>query len=194
MKSSSSKTERPQGAATAATGQVLVGRVLRPHGLRGEIVVEPLSDTPHRFAPGSRLLLVRSRQGAAESVEIAAAHPAPTGLRVALRGVTTRDAAEALRGAELRVDRGEVPAPPAGSFYVFELVGCRAFDAREGELGTVVDLIDTPGGALLVVERPDGSRLPIPFVESFLVGVDREARRIEWRLPEGLIEACASRS
>jgi len=92
------------------------------------------------------------------------------------------------------VERDEVPAPPEGSFYVFELVGCRAVDARHGELGTVVDLVDGPGGALIVVERPDGSRLPIPFVESFLVGVDREARRIDWKLPEGLLEACASRS
>lgn len=194
MKSSSSKTDAPRGAASAATGQVLVGLVLRPHGLRGEIVVEPLSDTPRRFAPGSRLLLVRRQQSPPESVEVAAAHPAPTGLRLTLRGVTTREAAEALRGAELRVDREEVPAPPEGSFYVFELVGCRAFDARHGDLGTVVDLVDGPGGALIVVERPDGSRLPIPFVESFLVGVDREARRIDWKLPKGLLEACASRS
>ncbi len=191
MKSSSSKTDPP---AHAAPEQVLVGRILRPHGLRGDVIVESLTDLPARFSPGSRLALTRDRGSTFESVEIAASRPAPTGLRVALAGITTREQAEALRGAELRVGREEVPAAPAGSYYFFELLGCRAFDERAGELGEVVDLVEGAGGLLVVVDRGGGVRLPIPFVESFLVGVDRETRRIDWRLPEGFLEACASRS
>jgi 16S rRNA processing protein RimM len=87
-----------------------------------------------------------------------------------------------------------VPAAPAGAHYHFELVGCRCRDRQAGELGTVADVVAGGGGWLLVVEREDGGRLLLPFAERFLVAIDRAGGRIEWDLPEGLIEACASRS
>jgi 16S rRNA processing protein RimM len=108
--------------------------------------------------------------------------------------VTTRDGADELRGASLTVPGASVPEAPGGSYYVFELAGCRCFDRRAGELGTVTDLVADGGGWLLVVERPDGARLPLPFVERYVVAVDRAGGRIDWDLPEGLIETCASRS
>ncbi|KAB2950064.1 MAG: 16S rRNA processing protein RimM, partial [Thermoanaerobaculia bacterium] len=102
--------------------------------------------------------------------------------------------AEDLRGARLEVAGAAVPAPPAGAFYLFELVGCRCVDRRAGELGVVADVVEGGGGWLIVVERDGGGRLLLPFVERFLRRVDRAAGRIEWALPEGLIEACESRS
>ena len=101
-----------------------------------------------------------------------------------------------LAGFELTVDRAEVPAAGPGSYYLFELVGCRCVDERAGELGTVVEVVADGGGWLVEVESREaggGRRLSLPFAEEFLVSVDPAARRIDWRLPEGLIEACASR-
>jgi len=172
---------------------VLVGIVSRAHGLRGELVVEPLSDRPERFAPGAELELV-DRHGNRRPIRVQRSRPHGGVLRVAFEGVADRDAAEALRGAQLEIARELVPPAAAGEYYHFELVGCRCVDEREGELGEVVELVESPAGLLLLVARPGGGKVLLPFVESFLVGVDREARRIDWRLPEGLIEACASRS
>ena len=179
---------------TTDFASVEVGSVVRAHGLGGEVIVYPLSDVPERFARGSRLNLV-GRDGARRTVTVRASErPAPEKVVLAFEGVDDRDAAEALRGARLVVDRAAVPAAPAGAYWHFELLGCRAFDERAGELGEVVEVTDAGGGPLLVVARADGSLLPLPFVDRFLIGVDLARRRIDWRLPEGLIEACASRS
>jgi 16S rRNA processing protein RimM len=182
--SSSSKTEPTE---------ILVGEVLRAHGVRGEVVVASHTERPERFAPGSALRWVPGG-GAARTLVVERARAHRSGWLVAFVGVSGRDAAEQLAGASLMVPREAVPEAPAGSFYPFELIGCRASDRREGDLGEVVDLIADGGGWLVAVEREDGFRLAIPFVERFVARIDREARRIEWELPEGLIEACASRS
>jgi 16S rRNA processing protein RimM len=187
MASSSSKTEdRP------LPEQVVVGRVVRPHGVRGEVVVEPLTDLASRYDAGRRL---GCRAGSARRVlTVSRSRPGTAGLIVAFAEIGDREAAEALRGGELEVDRAEVPPAKAGEYYYYELVGARCVDEREGELGRVVDLAEGPAGLLLWVEDETGRRLPLPFVERFVAGVDRAARRIDWRLPEGLIAACASRS
>jgi 16S rRNA processing protein RimM len=171
---------------------VLVGLVRRAHGLRGEVLVEVLSDLPERFAPGSGLELVQGDRR--RTVRVSGSRPHGDALRVTFEGVTGRDAAEALRGARLEVPRSSVPSPAAGAYWQFELIGCRSFDEREGELGEVVDLVESAAGLLLEVARPGGGRLLLPFVAEFLVRIDRDEGRIDWRLPEGLVEACASGS
>lgn len=190
MASSSSKTE----VGRKLPDRILVGLVLRPHGVRGAVVVEAHSDTPGRLGAGSELELV-TRDGRRSAVRVEESAPAARGARrLRLLGVDSREAAEALRGARLEIARERVPAPPEGALYQFELLGCRCFDRRAGELGEVTDVLADGGGWLLVVERPGGGRLPLPFVERFVTGIDRERGRIDWDLPEGLIEACASRS
>jgi len=187
--SSSSKTESPRDLPET----VVVGTVLRPHGVRGALVVEPRSDVPDRFGSGAVLELAPVR-GERRSVRVVRSSPHRGGLRVELEGIDSRDRAEELRGADLEIPLSAVSVPPAGQYFHFELVGCRCFDRHEGELGTVEQVVADGGGWLLVVARRQGGRLPLPFVERYLLGVDRERRRIDWDLPEGLIEACASKS
>jgi 16S rRNA processing protein RimM len=195
MSSTSSKTEARQESRSDLPETVAVGRVLRAHGVQGEVVVLVLSDVPDRVAPGRRLLLTRegTRKGEpARTVTVESARPHKSGLLVRLEGVGDRDRADELRGAWLEVLRSEVPEPPAGTYYHFQLVGCRCFDNGQ-DLGEVVELLEDGGGLLLIVA--DGERrLPVPFVERFLKGVDVAAGRIDLELPPGLIEACASRS
>lgn len=172
--------------------RIAVGRVLRPHGLKGELVVEVLSDLPERFAPGAPLLVARG-PGLPEQVRVVAARPHPSGLRLILSGHQDRDAAEALRGASLEVPGADLAPAPPGAFYPHDLLGYACRDRRDGDLGTVQDLIANGGGLLLVIEG-EGRQLLVPFVDSFLAAVDRTARTLELDLPEGLLETCASRS
>jgi 16S rRNA processing protein RimM len=170
---------------------VAVGRVLRPHGVRGEVVVEVLSDVPGRFKKGSRLTGVRAGEPPA-SLVVAASRRHKSGAVVRFAGVEDRDGAEALRGLDLEVRRAEVPAAPAGTYYQYELLGCLCRNGGE-ELGRVAEVVEDGGGVLLIVEGKDG-RVPVPFVNEFLRGVDVAAGRIDLALPPGLLEACASRS
>ena len=170
---------------------VVVGRILRAHGVRGEVSVELSSDVPDRFRPGASLLL-RAAGGEPRRVTLASCRAYRGGALLAFEGFEGREAVEDLRGAVLEIERERVPPAEPGTYYHFQLLGCRC--AADGEeLGEVVDLLEDGGGLLLVVD--DGDRkVPIPFVGSFLKEVDVERGRIELALPEGLLEACASKS
>lgn len=180
--------------------RVAVGRVLRPHGLRGEVVVEVLSDVPGRLDPGSRLFASRGESGrmperTLTTLTVTASQPHKSGARVRFQGIEDCDAAEALRDMVLEVERSAVPAAEPGTYYYYELLGCRCYDG-ERDLGEVVDLAEDGGGLLLIVLMiAEGElRVPVPFVESFLREVDVARGRIVLDLPPGLLETCASRS
>lgn len=192
---SKSASREPPPSAAPGTDTVLVGRVIRPHGVRGELRVEVWSDVPARFEPGSELLLMtRERpEGTPETVRIDASRPVRGGRLIRLAGYESRDQAERVRGARLAVERDRVPAAPVGSYYHFELVGCRCFDSHHGDLGRVAELVEDGGGFLLEVIRGE-RRLLVPFVAPFLERVDVVSGRIDLRLPPGLVEACASGS
>jgi 16S rRNA processing protein RimM len=184
MCSSSAKTDAP------LADPVVVGRIVRAHGVGGEVVVEPLSDNPDRFAVGNELAAGAGRQ--ARVLRIVAVRPLGAGLRVRFAGVDGRDAAEALRGTDLLIDGSELPGIPGG-WYVFELVGATCRDRHAGELGQVVDLVADGGGWLLEIASGQ-RRLLVPWVEAFVTTIDRERRTIDLDLPEGLVEACTSPS
>ena len=189
MSSKSSRTTEEGRADLPAT--VTVGRVLRPHGVRGEVVVEVLSDVPGRLERGSALLATwEGRPG--RTLKVVESRPHKSGALVRFEGAVDRDGAEELRGAVLEVERSRVPEAPEGTYYYYQLLGCRCLDGGR-DLGEVVDLVEDGGGLLLIVS--DGERqVPVPFVHRFLREVDVERGRIELDLPPGLLEACASRS
>ena len=196
MSSKSSKTEADNLSAGLATQRddlpetITVGRVLRPQGVRGEVVVEVLSDVPERFAPGSRLLGVREGKPALP-VEVAASRAHKSGAVVRFAGSEDRDQAEELRGLWLEIPRSQVPAAEPGTYYHYELLGCLCRASGE-ELGRVAEVVEDGGGLLLIVEG-EGRRIPVPFVREFLRDVDVAGARIDLELPPGLVETCASR-
>lgn len=171
---------------------VVVGRVIRPHGVLGELLVEELSDVASRFAPGSELFL-KDAGGEDRRLRILAAQPQGARLRVRFAEIEDRSAAEGLRGRWLEVPRESVPRAADGQYYFFELLGCLCRDRSAGPLGAVIDVREDGGGLLLEVS--DGERrVLIPFVRAYLRRADMAEGELEFDLPEGLIEACASKS
>ncbi len=171
--------------------RVQVGRVLRAHGVRGELLVQPLSDAPGRFTAGDRLWL-EPPGGRARRVAVAAVRRHAHGLLVRLTGLDDRERAAELAGASLEVDRRRTPPAPAGSYYYFELAGCRCSDRRAGDIGVVAEVVEDGGGLLLEIAGAGQRRLLVPFVSEFVEAVDVGRRRIELSLPPGLVESCTS--
>jgi 16S rRNA processing protein RimM len=165
---------------------VLVGRVARAHGHRGEVIVNPETDfAAERFRPGQVLQVVRGAGIAPMEITAARFHQGrPV---IALRGVETMNDAEALAGAELRVPEGALAALPADAFYRHDLVGCEVTTVEGERLGTVTAVEGPSTGSRLVVRGPRGEVL-VPLAASICVAIDAPRRRIVVDPPEGLLE------
>jgi 16S rRNA processing protein RimM len=167
---------------------VVVGRIGRAHGIRGEVSVDVRSDDPEaRFAPDA---VLRTEPAHLGPLTVTASRWHGGRLLLSFAGITSRDAAEALRGALLVV---EVPAQqrPADpdEYYDHQLVGAAVIDTDGAMLGTVVNVVHLPGQDLLAVRSPDDAEYFVPFVSALVPEVRLADRRIVVDLPPGLVEA-----
>ena len=165
---------------------LVVGAVRRPHGLRGEVVVEVRTDFPERFAEGLRLVW---RKGSAErDLVVRAVRPGSRGLLMRFEGQEDLDAARGLQGGELCVPESEAHPAPEGFFYAHEVRGFACEDSTGRPLGSAVGLEATPAGPMLTVDTGGGREALVPWTRPIVVRVDREERRIVLDPPEGLLE------
>lgn len=151
--------------------EVLIGIVGRPHGVRGELAVEPRTDEPAlRFAPGAVLRVEDSDRTL--TVESARDHSGR--LLVQFRGVLDRNDAEAMRGTRLvtEVDPATRPDEPE-AYYDRQLIGLRVVDAAGTEVGQVAAVAHLPSQDLLEIDA-DGSTRLVPFVAELVPEVDLE--------------------
>ena len=170
---------------------VVVGRIGRPHGVKGAATIEVRTDEPDkRFAMGARLL---TDSGLDLTVASATWHSGR--LLVAFEGYEDRTAVEQLRNALVSVDRpaDERPEDPE-EFYDSDLEGCDvvvdggAADGAAAVIGVVREVSHLPGQDLLVVATPDEREVLIPLVSAFVPQIDVSAKRIIITPPEGLLE------
>ncbi len=164
----------------------VVGRIGKPHGVRGEVTVQPRTDDPQRrFAEGATLLVA----GQERTLEILRSAWHSGRLLVHFAGTDTRDAALALRGLVLEVERdpGEVPVDPE-EYYDSSLIGCQAWLADGTLVGEVAEVVHLPAQDLLVIRDDDGREVLVPFVRQIVPLVDLGARRIELDPPDGLLD------
>lgn len=165
---------------------VAVGRIGPARGVRGDLFVEPWTDTPdERFAPGTRL---RTEPAEAGPLTVEAASTAGGKLVVRFAGVADRVAAEALRGIRLLVPAADrAPLDDPDEFYDTDLVGLRAREVGGGELGPVVDVVHAAGASYLVLDL-SGRECLVPFVAAVVPTVDVAAGLVLVDPPEGLFD------
>jgi 16S rRNA processing protein RimM len=169
---------------------LVVGRVVKAHGIGGEVVVDVRTDDPEaRFSPGNTLRGKPSRGGAERDFVIDAARPHGGRLLVRLSGVASRDAADALRGTLFVVDAAELPPiEDPDEFYDHQLAGLTVRTVGGDVVGVVAEVLHTPGGELLAVKRDGAAELLVPFVEAIVTTVSLDDRIVEIDPPEGLLE------
>ena len=170
---------------------MVVGRIGRPHGVRGQVTVEVRTDDPDlRFAPGATLLTEPPTRGPL-TVEAARWHSGTLLLTLARPDgavVTDREGADELRNTQLLVPVEELPelADP-DSFYDHQLVGL-AVELVVGSVIGEVTGVRHEGTELLVVRRPGRSELLVPFVSAMVPTVDLAGGRVVIDPPEGLLD------
>ena len=163
---------------------ILVGRVARAHGNKGQVIVNPDTDfAEERFRVGQVLLVGdAARPVVIQAVRFHQGRPVVT-----LEGVETMNDAEALAGAELKVPASDANALPEGTFFHYDLVGCEVRDPAGRLVGTVTKVEGTMEMSRLVVDGA-GQEILIPLVADICVRIDVAARQIRVDLPEGLID------
>lgn len=178
--------------ADAAARRLVVGRVRKPHGLKGEVVLFPLTDRPDEVFVAGREVEVVDLAGAvvAGPLTIERTRPYHRDWLVKFEGLEDRSALEALpalRGKLLAVPSAELPPPEPDEFYHHELVGMSVRLEDGTGVGLVSQALEMPSGLTLEVQGPKREFL-LPFIEEFVTEVDREARAIVIRPPDGLME------
>lgn len=169
--------------------ELTVGRVVKAHGIAGELVVEIRTDDPAaRFAPGNTLRAKNSRRGEERSYVVDQAREHGARLLVRLAGVDDRDAADALRGSLFVVDSGELPPiDEPDTYYDHQLEGLHVRTTTGLDVGVVAEVLHTAAAELLAVRRDSGEVL-VPFVSAIVTSVSLDDRSIEIDPPDGLLE------
>ena len=174
-------------AKQSAPSYLAVGRIIAPHGIRGEVKVEVLTDFPERFKPGFHAFLgVGSEDPAARPVKIVAVRPHKGGLLVKLDIVPDRTAAELVRDRYLLIPEAE--AMPLGDHenYLHDLIGLQVATTDGRLLGTLTEVLFTKANDVYVLSGPEGEML-LPAIRDVVLQVDVPARRMVVTLPEGLL-------
>ena len=165
---------------------VAIAKLVKPRGLRGEIVADVLTDFPERFENLKSVLLVRPN-GETSEIEIEKFWFQKNRIILKFANFDSIEAAETLRGCEICVNETEAVELEADEFFDWELEGC-AVETVEGErIGTVKELMRTGGTELLVVAG-EAKEYLIPFAETICTEVDVENKLIRVDAPEGLLD------
>jgi 16S rRNA processing protein RimM len=160
--------------------RLALGRVARAHGIRGRVLIAPYDEGSEGLARVTRIWL--SKDGVEREIEIDRAERANLGWLVALRGISGRDQADALRGSEVLALRAELPPPGEHEVYAVDLIGLRVFDLEGAERGEI-DAIESAGPQELL-RLKGGALVPMGLVRD----IDVERKRVVVDAPEGLFE------
>ncbi len=167
---------------------LVVGRVVKAHGISGEVVVDVRTDDPDaRFTPGARLRGTKrnapQREFVVDSVREHGAR-----LLVRLAGITDRNAADEIRGTLFVVNADELPPiEDPDEFYDHQLEGLAVRTVDGAAVGTVADVLHTPAGELLSVKTSEGAEVLVPFVSAIVTAVSLEDGVVQIDPPDGLL-------
>lgn len=173
---------------------ILIGEIAAPHGVRGAVRIKPHTDFPERFLEMEQIALFRSevpdRPWQEMDVEDMRLHQAMVIGK--LRGVDSRDAAEVLRGAQIRCREEELVDLPADSYYIFELVGLDVITTAGEHLGQIREVLRTGANDVYVirpaVQHEKRAEILLPAIRDVVVAIELERGQITVSIPAGLLE------
>lgn len=159
---------------------VAIGVIEKPFGVRGEMRVRSLSDVPGRFEGLTRVTL-EAPSGAMKEATIRSVRGMRGSYLVAMDLCATPEEAAMFRGWTVKIPQGSAPPLPQGQYYQYELIGLSVQDEAGRRMGTLVEILETPGNHVLVV-RGDQGEILIPATKDVVAGVDMpgKAMTVRW--------------
>jgi 16S rRNA processing protein RimM len=166
-------------------GHVLIGKIVGVHGIKGANKFKSYADSLSVYQPG-RSLLMRDNRNRETSIEINWVKSHTGTPLISFKGVTDRNQARALIGGELFIPETELPVLDEDTFYWFELIGLDVYTVQEEYIGRITSIFPTGSNDVYVVKDRQNEVL-VPALESIVIDIDLENKRMRVDLPEGLI-------
>ena len=157
------------------SSHLMIGEITRPQGIRGEVKVRPATNDPNRFYDLDRVFLKRGEEYVERTISVSRVEP--DAVYMTFEGVTDRNAAEALRGEFIYIDRAHAVQLPEDANFICDLIGCEGIDTNGRRLGRMVDVMQPGGNDVYVFHGPLGEVL-VPALKSVVTEVNVEEKRI----------------
>jgi 16S rRNA processing protein RimM len=145
-----------------------VGRIRRPHGVRGQVLMEIYTDFPERLLTQRIVYVGRDHR----ELKLASVRSHNDGLLLGFEGIVTPEDAGLLRNQILYVDAREQPELPKGEYYHHQLIGMQVLDENDQNLGTLTEILETGANDVYVIKTVDGSELLLPAIPEVILEVD----------------------
>ncbi|MFZ5899003.1 MAG: ribosome maturation factor RimM [Bacillota bacterium] len=165
---------------------IVIGEVVNTQGHRGAVRVLPFTDSPERFLELDSVILVQGERQTVMHVETVSFHKAFVILK--FKEIEDMNAAEAIKGALLKLPREKLVPLPDGRYYIFDIVGLEVFTVDGKPVGRVKDVLQTGANDVYVVDGADGKEVLIPALKHVVREIDIKGRRMRVDPPEGLLD------
>lgn len=164
---------------------IAVGKVVKPFGLQGDLVILPMTESPERFKKLKRVF-VGHTEGSVTETHVSHVVVERRGVRLRLSDFASRTAAESLTGTLLFVDQTDAIKPEKGAYFIHDLIALNVVDTHGNHVGVVKEVMRYPAHDVYVIER-NGNETPIPAVKEFIKNIDLEQRTMTVQLIDGML-------
>jgi 16S rRNA processing protein RimM len=167
--------------------RIVIGRVSRPHGMKGEIRIEYFNPEDPNFFSRYQMIFIQGDKESPRPYRPIAVRPHKKFVLAQLEGVRTREEAEQLKGKVVLVDAAELPPLDADEYYWHEILGMRVVTENGGDVGKITEIVPTGSNDVYVVREGEKESL-IPAIKDVILSIDKKARTIIIRPFEGLLK------
>jgi 16S rRNA processing protein RimM len=174
--------KKASGSPDGEPVYLVVGFLRRPHGVRGEIIMDLHTDFPERLRNGRKLFVGEVHH----PMTLARTRPHAKGMLVKFKGIETPEEVGELHNQWVYVKAADVPALPESQIYQHELFGFKVLDENDHPLGELVEIIKTGANDVYVVKDESGKEILLPAIPSVILNVDPDRRLMRVHLLEGL--------
>ncbi len=175
MPTKASSVQQNNSTGSSNSGEpefIIVGKIGRPHGVKGEMTFQPMTDYPQRLVAGKVLLLGKARK----KYKIVSIREKGQDYILTLEGIESREDAQLITNQLAYVPLASLPPLPEGEFYHHELLGMRVIDTAGSELGILAEILETGANDVYVVVSESGEELLLPVIPSVILEIDSKAR------------------
>lgn len=165
--------------------KVAIGKISRVRGLRGEMVVVPLTDDPHRFLKLEKVTL--TKDGTSKEFLVEKAREFKGKVLLKLKEVDSPEEAKELAGGFIEIEKDQLVQLPQGSYFIFDIVGLEVVTTTGERIGTVKEVISLPANDLYLVEGEE-KLYHIPAIKQVVKGIDLKEKRMIIQPMEGLFD------